>query len=81
MRWAVEQVDVGQTRHLALLPMDDEAAAVDVWPTAPNVLCGTAWDVGRRCLDCVARWSGVQAYTTVVERRRAREEVAASDRS
>ncbi len=40
MRWSVEPVDVAETRHLALVPLDDEAAAVESWPVAPMPLCG-----------------------------------------
>ncbi len=70
--WAVETLDLGVTRHLALVPLDDEAAEIDAWPVAPRALCGVAYNTGRRCLDCEARWSGVLAATEVVQRRRAR---------
>lgn len=72
MRWSVEPVDVAETRHLVLQPLDDEAAEIDAWPVAPAVLCGVVYNTGRQCLDCAARWSGVLAATEVVQRRRAR---------
>jgi hypothetical protein len=66
VRWRVETVTARRSEHLAVVPLDEEAAAETAWRRSPKTLCGRRTAAGRHCEVCLFRLAALVTYSELV---------------